>query len=236
MRLRPLAYVKVNSGFWDFKSPDLMPDCRFYHYWCRSTRTVEDFSILQCFLLLLLFFLIYYCAFNASFPCTCTTKCGCPASLVYVCVSGHAPRCVVLWLAIVFVFCMHSVKTSPAVYSFCYVWKYTWYLTCFLHLDWSCFPFSWVIFGYMTCLCDCGSKRECDRESVSERMWLAFSFVSLSFCLFFTLFLLLMIERHSFSPPPKEPHVFGQSGGVMHECMPCLLLSWPHLMPLLLLY
>lgn len=47
------------------------------------------------------------------------------------------------------------------------------------------------------------------------------------------LFLLLMLERHTVPSPPKEPHVFGQSGGVMHERM---ALSPPVLSHMMLFY
>lgn len=114
---------------------------------------------------------------------------------------GHSP----LWISSL------SVLHHSAVHR---------YRPIFFTLTWPGFP-SLVIFGYMTCLCDCGWERE------REHQWRTgsfFSSVSLSCCLFFPP-LLLTLERHSLPSPPKEPHVFGQSGGVMHECMPCLLLA-----------
>lgn len=90
----------------------------------------------------------------------------------------------------------------------------------------SCFLFSLVIFGYLTWLNDVYV-----RQRGMQREWASWKYKTfLSFLFFWSHVLassflsssasLYDSERHSLPSPPKEPHVFGQSGGAMHGCMP----------------
>lgn len=77
-------------------------------------------------------------------------------------------------------------------------------------------------------LCEWEKDREIIRERTQRPFPLSHSRVAFSVLSF----VLLMLERHSLPSPPKEPHVFGQSGGVMHECMALSppVVNWTHLM------
>lgn len=111
----------------------------------------------------------------------------------------------------------HSgVLLRPIVHLFRRLMQHIRHPSVFHHLDWSrlplCLGFYWsTVHAFMF-------VRVRDRQRDDRR--LSPLLVSHSCVAFSVLsFLLPMLERHSLPSPPKEPHVFGQSGGVMHERM-----------------
>lgn len=90
---------------------------------------------------------------------------------------------------------------------------------CSVFVSWP-WPVLMSVFLYVCtkvslCYCECARVYVIKRQPWRERTGpFLLSHARLAFSILF--FLLLMLERHSFSSPPKESHVFGQSGGVMH--------------------